>query len=252
MNDSFHNMVDLFIIVYLNDILIFSNSPNEHCNHVCHMLQCLHERNLCAKISKCTFHMDTIKYLRFIITPAGIHTDPTKFNTVLNWPTPRLVKDTQLFLGFVNFYCQFITSYSNLMHPLIHLTKKDKTFSWSNDAQCAFESLKSTFVLVPVLCHFNPKLHIILETNVSDYIIATILSQVNENNEIHPVAFCSCSMQHTKLNYNIHDKELLVVFDTFCTWHTYLEGTVHTISVVTDHKNLEYFTSTKLLTHQQA
>jgi RNase H-like domain found in reverse transcriptase len=178
--------------------------------------------------------------------------DPAKFNTVLNWPTPCLVKDVQSFLGFVNFYHQFIASYSNLMHPLIHLMKKDETFSWSDNTQCAFASLKSAFILVPVLHHFDPKLHIILETNASDYTIAAILSQVDENNEIHPVTFCSHSMQHTELNYDIHDKELLAVFDAFCTWHTYLEGTAHTISVITDHKNLEYFTSTKLLTHRQA
>jgi RNase H-like domain found in reverse transcriptase len=178
--------------------------------------------------------------------------DPAKFDTVLNWPTPHLVKDIQSFLGFANFYHQFIMNYSNIAHPLIQYTKKDETFSWSDDAQHAFESLKSTFVLVPILRHFNPELRIILETDASDYAITAILSQVNENNEIRPVAFHLCSMQHAELNYNIHDKELLTVFNTFCAWCTYLEGTVHTILVITDHKNLEYFTSTKLLTHQQA
>jgi RNase H-like domain found in reverse transcriptase/Reverse transcriptase (RNA-dependent DNA polymerase) len=252
MNDSFQDMVNLFVIVYLNDILIFSDSPKEHHNHVHHVLQRLHERNLCAKISKCTFHTDTIEYLGFIITPAGIHMDPATFDTVLNWPTPHLVKDIQSFLGFMSFYRQFIMSYSNLMHPLSHLMKKDETFSWSNNAQCTLASLKGTFISVPVLCHFDPKLRIILETDASDYAIATILSQVDENNEIRPVAFCSCFMQHAKLNYNIHDKELLMVFNAFCTWCTYLKGAMHTNSVITDHKNLEYFTSTKLLTHQQA
>jgi RNase H-like domain found in reverse transcriptase len=140
-------------------------------------------------------------------------------------------------------------SYSNLTHPLICPMKKDKTFSWSDNAYHTFESLKSTFVLVPILCHFNPKLHIILETDASDYVITAILSQVNENNKICPVAFHSCSMQHAKLNYDIHDKELLAVFNTFCAWCAYLEGAMHTISVIMDHKNLEYFTSTKFLTH---
>jgi RNase H-like domain found in reverse transcriptase len=94
--------------------------------------------------------------------------------------------------------------------------EKDETFSWSNDAQCAFESLKSAFISAPVLRHFDPKLCIILETDASDYAIAAILSQVDENNEIRPVTFCSHSMQHAELNYDIHDKELLVVFDAFC------------------------------------
>jgi RNase H-like domain found in reverse transcriptase len=178
--------------------------------------------------------------------------DPVKFDTVLNWPTPRSVKDVQSFLGFMNFYHRFITSYSNIAHPLICLTKKDKTFSWSDDAQCTFENLKSAFVSAPILCHFDPELRIILETDASDYVIAAILSQVNENNKIRPVTFRLCSMQHAELNYNIHDKELLAVFDAFCAWRAYLEGTAHTILVITDHKNLEYFTSTKLLTHQQA
>jgi RNase H-like domain found in reverse transcriptase len=130
--------------------------------------------------------------------------------------------------------------------------KKDETFSWSDDAQYAFASLKSAFVSVPILHHFDPELCIILETNASDHAIAAILSQVNENNEICPVAFRSCSMQHTELNYDIHNKELLAVFNAFCTWHAYLKGTTHTILVIMDHKKLEYFTSTKLLTHQQA
>jgi RNase H-like domain found in reverse transcriptase len=130
--------------------------------------------------------------------------------------------------------------------------KKDETFSWSDNAYCAFESLKSAFILVPVLHHFDPKLRIILETEASDYAITAILSQVDENNEICPVTFCLCSMQHAELNYDIHDKELLVVFNTFCTWHAYLEGAAHTILVIMDHKNLEYFTSTKFLTRRQA
>jgi RNase H-like domain found in reverse transcriptase/Reverse transcriptase (RNA-dependent DNA polymerase) len=248
MNDLFQDMVDLFVIIYLNDILIFSDSLKEHHGHVCHVLQHLCKRNLHAKILKCTFHMDTIEYLRFIITPAGIHMDPAKFDAVLSWPTPHLVKDIQLFLGFMNFYHQFIMSYSDLTHPLIHLTKKDETFSWSDKAQCSFENIKSSFVSAPILHHFNPKLCIILEMDASDYTIMTILSQIDKNNEIHPVTFCLQSMHNAKLNYDIHDKELLTVFDTFCTWHAYLEGATHTISVITDHKNLEYFTSPKLLT----
>jgi RNase H-like domain found in reverse transcriptase len=117
--------------------------------------------------------------------------DPAKFNIVLSWPTPHSVKDIQSFLGFMNFYCQFIMSYSDLMHPLIHLMKKHETFSWSNKAQHTFESIKSAFMLAPILHHFDPNLHIILETDVSDYAIAATLSQVDMNNEIHPVTFCS-------------------------------------------------------------
>jgi RNase H-like domain found in reverse transcriptase/Reverse transcriptase (RNA-dependent DNA polymerase)/Integrase zinc binding domain len=252
MNDSFQDMVNLFVIVYLDDILIFSDLLGEHCGHVRRVLQRLHERNLCAKISKCTFHMDTIEYLRFIITLAGVHMDPAKFNAVLSWPTPCSVRDVQLFLGFANFYRRFITSYSDLMHPLISLTKKDETFSWSDEAQCSFKNIKGAFISAPVLRHFNPELHIILETDVSDYAIAAILSQVNKNNEIRLVAFCSRSMHHAELNYDIHDKELLAVFDTFCTWCAYLKGPVHTVLVIMDHKNLEYFTSSKLLTRRQA
>jgi RNase H-like domain found in reverse transcriptase len=105
--------------------------------------------------------------------------------------------------------------------------------------------------LAPVLRHFDPELCIILETDVSDYAIAAILSQVDENNKIQPVTFHSRSMHHAKLNYDIHDKELLTVFNAFCAWHAYLEGATHTVSVIMDHKNLEYFTSSKLLTCQQ-
>ena len=119
MNDLFQDMVDLFVIIYLDSILIFSTSLDDHHNHICRILQCLCERNLCTKILKCTFHTDTIKYLGFIITPAGVQMDSTKFNAVLNWLVPTSVNEVQLFLGFTNFYCCFIMTYSDLTHPLI-------------------------------------------------------------------------------------------------------------------------------------
>ena len=117
--------------------------------------------------------------------------DPTKFEAVLSWPVPKSVKEVQLFLGFANFYCCFIVNYPDLAHPLIHLMKKDKNFVWNDETQHAFKSIKNAFISAPILCHFNPELLIIVETNVSDYAIAVILLQINKNNKICPVAFHS-------------------------------------------------------------
>ena len=113
--------------------------------------------------------------------------------------------------------------------------------------------MKSAFSSAPILAHFQLEYKTIIETDASDYAVATVLSQLNPNtNEIHPVAFFSRTMQAAELNYEIHDKELLAIFAAFKEWRAYLEGSVHQVQVITDHKTLEYFNTTKLLTRRQA
>ena len=217
------------------------------------MLQRLPEHSLHAKLGKCTFHTDTIEYLGFIVSPAGLTMDPEKTKVVHDWPVPKNVKDIQSFVGFANFYRRFIANYSDIITPMNRLTRKDTPFVWSPECQAAFEALKDAFTTAPILTHFDPANPIVIETDGSDYAIAAILSQVTpSNNDLHPVAYHSRTMLPAELNYEIYDKELLAIHKAFKHWCAYLEGASHVILVMSDHKNLEYFTTTKVLTRRQA
>src|SRR5882672_8670886 len=248
MNHIFRDMTDIFVVIYLDDILIFSNSLEDHWIHVRCVLERLREYDLHSKPEKCLFHTQRIEFLGFMVTPTGISMDTAKTDTVSIWPTPTNLKAVQAFLGFANFYRRFIVGFSDIVIPLILLTRKDTPFSWGPDHMKAFGALKHAFTTAPILAHFNPDNPIVVETDASDYAIAAIISQISpDDRDIHPIAFYSCSMQPVELNYEIYDKGLLAIFEAFRQWHNYLEGSAHVVLVLSDHKNLEYFTTTKQL-----
>jgi hypothetical protein len=253
MNDIFLDMMDIFVLVYLDDILIFSGDLASHRLHVRQVLNRLRKYELHVKPEKSIFHTNTIEFLGFIVSPSGIAMDPAKTDAISRWPVPKTLKDVQSFLGFANFYRRFISTFSDIVLPLTRLLRKDTPFSWDAPQHQAFVALKSMFSKAPILIHFDPSNPIVLETDASDYAIAAILSQISPSDgDIHPVAFHSRSMQPAEVNYEIYDKELLAIFEAFKVWRPYLEGARHTILVLSDHKNLEYFATTKQLTRRQA
>src|SRR5258706_6434607 len=196
--------------------------------------------------------MDTIKYLGFILTLTGLHMDPMKVAVIQSWPELQNVCNVQSFLGFVNFYHRFIADYSQLTLPLTNLCKKTTPWIFGKKETTAFQSLKNVFSTAPVLCHWAPDLRMMVETDVSDHAIAGILSVTTQDNEICLVAFFSHSLQGAEKNYDTHNKELLAIFEVFKNWQHFLEGSAEVIDTVTDHKNLEYFTSSKKLSRRQA
>ena len=253
MNDIFADMVDVFVVIYLDDILIYSDNLDEHRTHVRKVLQRLRDHNLHAHPKKSEFHCDSIEYLGFIVSPSGISMDPAKTEVILSWPAPTTVKEVQSFLGFANFYRRFIYNYSKITRPLNNLTRKDTKFVWNANCQTAFDNLKTAFTSAPILAHYDPENPIVVETDSSDYAIAAVMSQLNRHTGVlHPVAFYSRSMQPAELNYDIYDKELLAIFEAFRQWRAYLKGVHQTTLVVSDHNNLEYFTTTKQLSRRQA
>ena len=141
-----------------------------------------------------------------------------KIQTVLNWAEPQEAKDIQSFLGFANFYPRFIQGYLDIMVPLIRLTQKGVPWNFSNDCWKSFLHLKDAFTSAPVLVHWTPNAPIIVETNASDYTITAILFITCSNNEIHPIAFHSHALTGVELNYDTHDKELLVIFEVSTSW----------------------------------
>ena len=252
MNDIFSDMLDVHVIIYLDDILIYSDDPAEHKKHVREVLRRLRQNGLYCKPEKCHFDTDTVNYLGFILSKDGLKMDPAKVQTIQDWPEPRKVKDIQSFLGFANFYRRFISDYSDIVVPLTRLTRKGILWNFSDAARKSFHSLKTAFTTAPILTHWVPDKQLIVETDASDYALGAILSIVVDSGEVHPVAFHSRTFTAPELNYDTHDKELLAIFEAFRVWRHYLEGSGIPIEVLTDHKNLEYFSTTKILTRRQA
>jgi len=252
MNNIFSDLLDVCVMIYLDNILIYSNNMSEHHWHVKEVLKRLRKAGLYTKAEKCEFHSESVEYLGYILSPSGLTMSNDKVKIIQDWPEPKKVKDIQSFLGFTNFYCRFIFNYSDIVIPLTCLTQKNIPWKFDSSCQDTFNSLKKAFTSAPILTHWISDAQLIVETDASDYALTAILSIVNEVNEVHPVAFYSHTFTVVVLNYDTHDKELLAIFEAFKIWRHYLEGPAYPINVVTDHKNLEYCSTTKILTWRQA
>ncbi len=143
INEVLRDMLDVCTVGYLDDILIYLDSLEDHQNHICEVLHCLHNAGLYTNLKKCKFHMDTVEYLRFILSPKGLQMDPAKVSTIQEWPKPQKVQDVQAFLGFTNFYQRFIHNYSEMTLPLNHLCKKSTNWHFSTEEAKAFQNLKT-------------------------------------------------------------------------------------------------------------
>jgi hypothetical protein len=204
------------------------------------------------KASKCEFHTTETEYLGYIISPTGIRMDPEKVKVVAEWREPVNVKGIQSFIGFANFYRRFIRDFSKITTPLTKLTRKDVTWKWDDAAKSAFEQLKWAMISEPILRHFDPAKPLTLETDASDYAIGAVCSQPDDSNILHPLGYFSRKLKDPELNYDIHDKELLAIINALSKWSTYCKNTQHKITILTDHKNLEYWTMKKDLNLRQA
>ncbi|KAF7338861.1 Transposon Tf2-12 polyprotein [Mycena sanguinolenta] len=249
--DTLRDYLDVFCVVYLDDILIFSRSQEEHDEHVKKVLDRLQSARLFANPEKCEFDRSEVTYLGYVIGADGIKMDPKKLDTVRNWPEPRSVKDIQSFLGFTNFYRRFVDHYSFVTLPLTSLCKKDVIFQFSASARAAFDKLKAALLSQPVLRHFDPTRPSTLATDASDFALAGVLMQPDDEGHLHPVAFYSRKFTPAEINYEVYDKELLAVVESFRDMRAWLIGTSHPVSVISDHKNLEYFMSTRVLNRRQ-
>ena len=177
--------------------------------------------------------------------------DQKKIQAVLGWATPTTVRDVQCFLGFVNFYRIFIKNYSKIAASLTRLTCKDK-LDWNSDAEKTLQLLKTAFTTAPVLVYSDFSKPFFMETDASDFALGVVLSQLGDGAKLHPIAFHSRKFSVAEINYEIHDKELLAIVDSFQEWCHLLEGATHQVTVYTDHKNLEYFISIRVLNRHQA
>ena len=202
-------------MIYLDDILIYSNNMSKHHWHIKEVLKHLYKAGLYAKVEKCEFHSESVEYLGYIFYSSGLTMSNDKVKIIQDWLELKKVKDIQSFLGFVDFYYQLIFNYSNIVIPLTCLTWKN--IPWKFDSSCcnAFNSFKKAFTSTPILTHWISDAQLIVETNASDYALTAILFMVNEENEVHSVAFHSYTFTTAELNYNIYNKKLLVIFEAF-------------------------------------
>lgn len=252
INDTLREYLDLFCSAYLDDILIYSRTKEEHSAHVRAVLQKLRDAGLFAKMPKCEFFVPETKFLGMIVGRDGIRMDPEKIKTVREWKSPSCLTDVQAFIGFSNFYRRFIRDFSKIVAPMVALTRKDTPFRWNEECEHAFQRLKSAFVDAPVLMPFDWAKEVILETDASDYVSAGVLSQYDDDGILRPVAFFSKKHTPAECNYEIYDKELLAIIRCFEEWRPELEGCELPVRILTDHRNLEYFTTTKQLNRRQA
>ncbi|QRW23767.1 Retrotransposable element Tf2 protein [Rhizoctonia solani] len=228
MNDLFRDLIDVTVVIYLDDILIFSEDPKKHPEHVREVLSRLMKNQLFCKLSKCHFHVTTVDYLGIVISPAGFSMDQKKIEAVTSWPQPKTVKQVQAFLGF------------------------EVPWSWEVQEEEAFQELKSLVTRSPVLIHSNPDLPYYLETDASGVAMGAILSQRGEDNRLHPIAYMSKSFSGAKANYDTHDKELLAIIKALEEWRIFLEATDRPIQVFTDHRNLEYWMQARTFNRRHA
>ncbi|MBW0549493.1 hypothetical protein O181_089208 [Austropuccinia psidii MF-1] len=251
LNDIFSDFLDIFVVVYLDDIIVLSNSEEEHVKHVGSVFQRLRDNNLFDKASKCVFHASSVEYLGYVFSSDCLQMDSSKFHQILNWPQPKKIKALKSFLGFANLYFCFIKNYSKKITALTSLLKKDSPFIFNKQALSQFQILKEAFTTAPILSHFNPSLPAIIDTDASDYTWGAALSQVNDSGT-HPISFDSRKLLPADLNYEINDKNLLGIVWDLNFWRAFLLSISNSFKVLTDNSSLQYFMSSKVLTHHQA
>lgn len=253
INDVLRDMLNRFVFVYLDDILIFSRNLSEHVQHVRLVLQRLLENRLYVKAEKCDFHVPSVSFLGFVVEKGQIKADPAKIKAVADWPTPTNRKQLQRFFGFANFYRRFIRNYSKVASPLTKLTSVKVPFSWSPGAEEAFVKLKRLFCSAPVLCPPNPAAQYIVEVDASESGVGAVLSQRSTSDQkLHPCAFFSLQLSPAERNYDVGNRELLAVVLALKQWRHWLEGASQPFVVWTDHKNLSYLRSARRLNSRQA
>lgn len=254
INEIFRDMLNQWVILYIDDILIYSNSLPEHIQHVRAVLKRLIQNQLYAKASKCELHQTCISFLGYIISPEGVAMDQQKVDSVTYWPKPETIRQLQRFLGFANVYQRFIRNFSTVAAPLTAMVKANNArLKWSQEATRSFNQLKSRFSTAHILCHPDLNQPFVVEIDASNTGIGAILSQRSQAiNKLHPCAFYSRKLNPAERNYNVGNRELLAMKAALEEWRHWLEGAKHPFTVITDHKNLEYIRSCKRLNPRQA
>ena len=253
INEHLREHLDLDATAYMDDVLAYTDGSEEsHWRTVRSILSKLDKAGLYLDIDKCNFLCQEVKYLGFIIRAGkSITVDPSKVKAIKEWEPPTSVRGVRSFLGFANFYRCFIDKYSEIVSPLTELTKKNVTWSWGDQENLAFEKLKEIFATKPVLAQWDPDRETVLEADCSGYAMGGCLSQFDDQMRLRPVAYFSKKLNSAESNYPIYDKEMLAIVSCLREWQAELNSVARPFKIMTDHKNLSYFTTKRLLNERQ-
>ncbi|XP_015086935.1 uncharacterized protein LOC107030041 [Solanum pennellii] len=217
MNNVLFDYLDDFVVVYIDDIVIYSLTLEEHVNHLSLVLSQLRKYTLYVKMEKCEFAKQEIQFLGHLVSKNQVRLDPKKVQAIVDWQAPRHVKDLRSFLGLANYYRKFITGYSKRSAALIELLKKDTKWVWSERCDEAFQNLKEAIASEPILKLPDFELPFEVHTDASDKAIVGVLVQ-----EGHPVAFESRKLNDAEQRYSIHEKDMVAVVHCLQVWRVYL------------------------------
>ncbi|WVZ89908.1 LOW QUALITY PROTEIN: hypothetical protein U9M48_036256 [Paspalum notatum var. saurae] len=233
MNSVFMNELDKFVVVFIDDILIYSKSEEEHKEHLRIVLARLREHKLYAKFSKCAVWLKEVSFLGHILSEKGLAVDPRKVKDVLNWKQPETVTEIRSFLGLAGYYCHFIKDFSKTAKPMTSLTKKNVKYVWSSNCEEAFQTLKKLLTSAPVLAQPDVTKPFDVYCDASGSGLGYVLMQ-----EGRVIAYASGQLRKHEANYPTHDLELAAVVHALKIWRHYLLG--NTCHIYTDHKSLKY------------
>jgi hypothetical protein len=234
------NELDKFVVVFIDDILIYSKSKAEHAKHLRIVLQRLRDHKLYAKFCKCEFWLNSVKFLGHTISKEGISVDPSKVQEVMDWKPPKLVHQNRSFLGLAGYYRRFIPDFSRIAKPMTELLKKDVKFVWSEKCDQAFHTLRKHLTSAPVLTQPDMSKPFEVFCDASGTGLGCVLMQENR-----VIAYTSRAVRPHEKNYPTHDLELEAVVHALKPWRHYLMGNHY--NIYTDHKNLKYiFTQSDL------
>ncbi|KAJ9566564.1 hypothetical protein OSB04_002530 [Centaurea solstitialis] len=244
MNRVCRPMLDRSVIVFIDDILIYSKSKEEHVEHLREVLEVLRKERLYAKFSKCDFWLQEVQFLGHLVNREGIKVDPAKIETVMNWETPKTPTEIRSFLGLAGYYRRFIQDFSKIAVPLTRLTRKNEPFVWGEEQEAAFDALRRKLCEAPVLTLPEGVEDLTVYCDASYHGLGCVLMQRGR-----VIAYASRQLKTHEVNYPTHDLELAAVVFALKLWRHYLYGVRCTI--YTDHKSLRYFMDQQNLNMRQ-
>ena len=237
MNTIFAEELGVFILVYIDDVLIFSEDLESHFEHLKVAMKRLRDAKICGRLHKCELLLDEVEYLGFDVGVNGIKPSQEKVEAVMNWPKPETIHDVRSFLGLTSYYRKFIKQFSLLASPLTNLTKLDTIKHWGEAEQKAFDQLKISLATAPVLRLPDFGKTFILTTDASLVSVGAVLEQEFEDG-LHPVAYESKKLTSTESRFSAYERELLGIVSALGKWRQYLTG--QKFIVQTDHSSLRH------------
>lgn len=244
MNNMFHPYLDNFVVVFIDDILIFSKTEEDHARHLRIVLETLRQHKFYAKLKKCEFWLSEVGFLGHVINQDGICVDPSKISTVVDWARPTNVKEVRSFLGFAGYYRRFVKNFSTIAKPMTKLTQANSKFYWDDACEKSFCYLKERLVTAPILSLPEPCKRFAVYSDASQLGLGCVLMQDDK-----VIAYASRQLKPHEQNYPTHDLELAAIVHALKIWRHHLYG--EACDMYTDHKSLKYIFTQKELNLRQ-